>query len=160
MYNKLRYSILHQRAQSTTCETLAGQMVVQRLESEDGTVDADIADQWRAKRDDYALAPQSLPFLLLDYMVLQAQNQQQRVVTSARLAVGDLNQREQCLAAEYQRHWISTISSVQRARNASPREQQTGDLLAAALLAALNAGAWLDAFLWRHANRETPINLF
>jgi hypothetical protein len=149
MYNKLRYTLLHQRARSTTCETLSGQTIIYQLEGI-GVVD-DIAEQWRMKRDDYLLAPTSLPYLLLDYMYRQAR----MLNGNVKIPIADLNPRAQCLAMEFQRHWVVVAINV---KNALLHEQP--DAMAAALLAALNAGAWLDSFLWRDANREAPINLF
>lgn len=148
MYAKLRYNLLHQRGQSSSCETLAGQMILYRLESIDG---ADtVTEQWRAKRDDYALAPAgSLPYLLLDYMYRDARGGGGSLV---KLDVTSLNGRAQALALEFQRHWIYVVQRT--------RAGQDADTSAAALVAALNAGAWLDAFLWREANRERPINCF
>lgn len=147
MYTKLRYNLLHQRGQSSSCETLAGQMIVYRLEA----MDTDTAEQWRAKRDDYALAPAgSLPYLLLDYMYRNALGGGGGSLV--KLDVTNLNGRAQTMALEFQRHWLGV---VQRTRTG-----QDADASAAALVAALNAGAWLDAFLWREANRERPINCF
>jgi len=143
MYNKLRYNLLHQRAHSSTCETLAGKMVLQQLEF--GRVSDDLIAQWRAKRNDYAAAPQSLPFLVLDYMA-----------NGGSIDASHLDPQRQRLALDCQRHWNNVVLNVHRATTTDGEP----DARAVALLAALNTGAWLDAFLWRDANRATPINVF
>jgi len=134
-YSKLRYNVLHQRAQSSTCETLAAQTALALLEAT-----ALPSSMWIAKRDQYASVPMSLAYRLLDFMSR----------AGGSISADGLDTRHTALLIEWQRHWSALQASLRRAAL-----EKTDDVRAAVLLTALNAGAWLDAFLWRDAHRES-----
>jgi hypothetical protein len=162
MYAKLRYKALQQRAQSTTCETLAAQVVIHHLEMRTSPVYQSALQIWLAKRSDYAADTTHPAYLALDYVLrtclVPGGGGGAEVVAAP--FIEHLAVRDQCSILEIQR-----LCSILRARIASataPSIATSADLpetRAAALIAAQNLGAALDIFLWKNANQQ-PINVF
>jgi hypothetical protein len=163
MYAQLRYRALHQRAQSLSCETLASQLIIYRLEGAPLSGSAESArDAWLAKRDDYADDPTQPAYLFLDH-VLRAcllPDSSYGGPPSPTTLAQMLSTRDQHNFLEMQRLCASVRALVSHATSGAISTYDLPEARSAALVAALNLGAAMDVFLWKQANRLQPINMF
>lgn len=158
MYHRLSYDLRNKRARSSSCETLMALAILDRLEGNHSVSDL-ILQRWREKRDDYQDHKLEGPYVLLDDVCRGLEGRTNGKNDDCP-ALDYAAARGRGTFGEFQRHGMHVTHTLQIvAELEAHNSPQLENAKYAALIAALNAGAWLDAFLWRAANQKT-INLF